>query len=41
MVIKKPSPTEFTEKTKKPRQALADGDVPFQTAAPIATFTAL
>lgn len=37
----KPSPTEFTEETKKPRRALADGDVPLQTTAPVATLTAL
>ena len=37
----KPSPTEFTEETKKPRRALADGDVPLQTTAPVATLAAL
>lgn len=40
-VGKKLSPTEFTEETKKPRKALADGDVPLQTTAPITTLTAL
>lgn len=32
---------EFTEETKKPRKALADGDIPLQTTAPITTLTAL
>lgn len=32
---------KFTEKTKKPRQALTDGDIPLQTTASIATFAAL
>lgn len=32
---------KFTEETKKPRKALADGDVPLQTTAPITTLTAL
>lgn len=40
-VGKKLSPTKFTEKTKKPRKALADGDIPLQTTAPITTLTAL
>lgn len=35
------SPTEFTEETKKPRKALADGDIPLQTTAPVTTLTAL
>lgn len=38
---KKPSPTEFTEQAKIPWQALADGDIPLQAAAAIATLTAL
>lgn len=38
---KKLSPTKFTEETKKPRKALADGDIPLQTTAPITTLTAL
>lgn len=32
---------KFTEKTKKARKALADGDIPLQTTAPITTLTAL
>lgn len=40
-VGKKLSPTEFTEETKKPRKALADGGIPFQTTASITTLTAL
>lgn len=37
----KPSPTEFTEETEIPRQALADGDVPLQAAASVTTLAAL
>lgn len=40
-VGKKLSPTKFTEETKKPRKALADGDIPLQTTASITTLTAL
>lgn len=32
---------KFTEETKKPRKALADGDIALQTTAPITTLAAL